>query len=63
MSNESMNCRNFTSVALKTNLILSKDVTLQVPIGGTEVATLVMPCSLSALVIYLDLASAAFKTV
>lgn len=63
MSNESMNCRNFTSVASKTTLNLKKDQTLQVSVDKTEVASLVMPCSLSALVIYFGSASATFKTV
>ena len=61
MGNESMNCRNFSSVASKTTMKLTKGQTLTVKVNGEVASSVAMPCGLSALVIYLGSASASFS--
>lgn len=61
MGNESMNCRNFSSVATKTTMNLTKGQTLTVSVNGEAASSVAMPCGLSALVIYLGSASASFS--
>lgn len=61
MGNESMNCRNFSSVASKTTMNLTKGQTLTVGVNGEVASSVAMPCGLSALVIYLGSASASFS--
>jgi len=53
MSGEATNCKSFSSIATKTTMNLTKGQTLNVKVGGTSVSSVEMPCSLSALVIYL----------
>ena len=61
MGNESMNCRNFSSVATKTTMNLTKGQTLTVSVNGEVVSSVSMPSGLSALVIYLGSANASFS--
>ncbi len=58
MGNESMNCQNFSSIGTKKNMNLSANQTLSVKVSDEELTSLVMPCALSALVIYLGSSSA-----
>ncbi len=58
MGNESMNCQNFSSIGTKKNMNLSANQTVSVTVSDEELTTLVMPCALSALVIYLGSSSA-----
>ncbi len=61
MGNESTNCRNFSSVATKTTMNLTKGQTLTVSVNGEVVSSVVMPSGLSALVMYLGSANASFS--
>lgn len=61
MGNESTNCRNFSSVATKTTMNLTKGQALTVGVNGEVVSSVVMPSGLSALVIYLGSANASFS--
>lgn len=61
MGNESTNCRNFSSVATKTTMNLTKGQTLTVSVNGEVVSSVVMPSGLSALVIYLGSANASLS--
>ena len=61
MGNESTNCRNFSSVATKTTMNLTKGQTLTVGVNGEVVSSVSMPSGLSALVIYLGSANASFS--
>lgn len=61
MGNESTNCRNFSSVATKTTMNLTKGQTLAVSVNGEVVSSVAMPSGLSALVIYLGSANASFS--
>lgn len=61
MGNESTNCRNFSSVATKTTMNLTKGQTLTVGVNGEVVSSVVMPSGLSALVIYLGSANASLS--
>lgn len=61
MGNESTNCRNFSSVATKTTMNLTKGQTLTVSVNGEVVSSVVMPSGLSALVIYLGSAIASLS--
>lgn len=61
MGNESANCSNFSSVATKTTMNLTKGQTLNVKVGGNTVASVTMPCNLSALAIYLGSTAASFS--
>lgn len=61
MGNESTNCRNFSSVATKTTMNLTKGQTLTVGVNGEVVSSVAMPSGLSALVIYLGSANASFS--
>lgn len=58
MANESLNCRNFSSVGTKTNINLIKGQSLSVKQGGEVLSSVVMPCDVSALVIYLGASGA-----
>ncbi len=58
MGNESMNCQNFSSIGTKKNLNLTANQTVSVKVNDEELASLLMPCALSALVIYLGSSSA-----
>ena len=58
MTNEVTNCRNFSSVATKTTLNLSKGQTLSATVGGSVTVSFEMPCGLSAFVVYLGSSSA-----
>ena len=53
MGNESMNCRNFSAIGTKSTMNLQKGQTLTATVGNSAVVSVVMPCNLSALVIYL----------
>lgn len=53
MVNETTNCKNFTSIATRKNMNLSKGTTVSVFVDSSVMTSLVMPCSLSAYVIYL----------
>lgn len=53
MTSEAIHCRNFSSVAAKTTLNLTKDSYLTVSADGNTAVTVEMPVSLSATVIYL----------
>ncbi len=61
MGNESTNCRNFSSVATKTTMNLTKGQTLTVSVNGEVASSVSMPSGLSALVIYLGSANASFS--
>lgn len=61
MGNEATNCRNFSSVATKTTMNLTKGQTLTVGVNGEVVSSVVMPSGLSALVIFLGSANASFS--
>ena len=61
MGNESTNCRNFSSIATKTTMNLTKGQTLTVSVNGEVVSSVTMPSGLSALVIYLGSANASFS--
>lgn len=58
MGNESMNCQNFSSIGTKKNMNLSANQIVSVKVSDEELTSLVMPCALSALVIYLGSSSA-----
>lgn len=58
MTNEVTNCRNFSSVATKITLNLSKGQTLSATVGGSVSVSFEMPCGLSAFVAYLGSSSA-----
>lgn len=58
MTNEVTNCRNFSSVATKTTLNLSKGQTLSATVDGSVTVSFEMPCGLSAFVVYLGSSSA-----
>lgn len=58
MGNESMNCRNFSAIGTKSTMNLQKGQTLTATVGNSAVVSVVMPCNLSALVIYLGSSSA-----
>ncbi len=53
MSNESTNCSNFNSVATKTSLQIKTGSTLYVKSNNEIIMSVDVPCSISALVIYL----------
>lgn len=61
MGNEATNCSNFSSVATKTTMNLTKGQTLNVKVSGNTVASVTMPCNLSALAIYLGSNAASFS--
>ncbi len=61
MGSEAARCRDFTSVASKTNLSLRSGQTLSVRAGGETVTSVQMPCALSALVIFLGAPDASFS--
>ncbi len=61
MGNESMNCQNFSSIGTRKNMNLSANQTVSVKVGEEEMTSLLMPCALSALVIYLGSASASIS--
>ena len=61
MGNEATNCSNFSSVATKTTMNLTKGQTLSVKVSGNTVASVTMPCNLSALAIYLGSTAASFS--
>lgn len=61
MGSESTKCQNFSSVATKKNFSLKNGQTLTVKIDDKAELTVKMPCSLSALVIYLGSAGAAIS--
>lgn len=61
MGNEAVNCRNFSSIGTKTTLNLSQGQTVNVKVGGNTVASVTMPCRLSALAVYLSSANASFS--
>lgn len=52
--NESTNCANFTSIAIKTNLSLSANNYLTITDSGQGIVTIKMPINLSAQVVYLN---------
>lgn len=58
MGNESMNCRNFSAIGTKSTMNLQKGQTLTATVGNSAAVSVVMPCNLSALVIYLGSSSA-----
>lgn len=58
MVSETTNCKNFSSIATRNNINLSKGTTLSVSVDSNVMTSLVMPCSLSAFVIYLGSSSA-----
>lgn len=62
MGNEAVNCRNFSSIGTKTTLNLSQGQTVNVKVGGNTVASVTMPCRLSALAVYLGSANASFSS-
>ncbi len=62
MGQEATNCKNFSSIATKTTMNLSKDQVLNVKVSGEIITSVTMPCQLSALVIYLGSSSASFTT-
>lgn len=61
MGEEATNCRNFSSVATKKTMNLTKGQTLAVSVNGEVTSSVAMPAGLSALVIYLGSASASFS--
>ena len=62
MGQEATNCKNFSSIATKTTMNLSKGQVLNVKVSGEIITSITMPCQLSALVIYLGSSSASFTT-
>lgn len=62
MSSEAAKCRNFNSVGTKKTLSLKSGQILSVKADGKTELTVKMPCSLSALVIYLGASDASFTT-
>lgn len=58
MTNEVTNCRNFSSVATKATLNLSKGQTLSATVDGSVTVSFELPCGLSAFVVYLGSSSA-----
>lgn len=61
MGSEAVNCRNFSSIGTKTTLNLSQGQTVNVKVGGNTVASVTMPCRLSALAVYLGSVNASFS--
>lgn len=61
IGSEAVNCRNFSSIGTKTTLNLSQGQTVNVKVGGNTVASVTMPCRLSALAVYLGSANASFS--
>lgn len=61
MGNESMNCRNFSAIGTRSTMNLQKGQTLTATVGNSAGVSVVMPCNLSALVIYLGSSSATFS--
>ena len=62
MGNEAVNCRNFASVGSKTTMNLASGQTVFVKVGGKVTASVTMPCSMSALAVYLGSSEANFST-
>ncbi|MBO7078423.1 MAG: carbohydrate-binding domain-containing protein [Bacilli bacterium] len=62
MSNEATKASNFSSVATKSTMSLTKDAILSVNVGGETEVALKVPKALNALVIYLGSNSASFST-
>lgn len=58
MGNEATNCKNFSSVAKKTTMNLTKGQTLTAKIGSDVALSVEMPCAISALVIFIGSSSA-----
>lgn len=58
MGSESMNCKNFSSIATKATMNLTKGQALSVKVGNDTTISAEMPCGLSALVIYLGSSAA-----
>ena len=58
MGNESMNCQNFSSIGTKKNMNLTANQTLTVKVDEEELTSLLMPCALSALILYLGSSNA-----
>lgn len=61
MGNEATNCNNFSKIATKATMNLNNEQTLSVKVDNKTAIEIKMPCSLSALVIYLGSANASFK--
>lgn len=61
MTNETLNCRNFSSVGTKTTKSLSLGQTLAVQVNGERTVSLTMPCALNAFVVYLGSTNASFS--
>lgn len=60
MGQESTNCSNFSSIASKTTMNLTKGQTLNVNDNNETLISCLMPCNLSSLVIYLGSSSVKF---
>lgn len=58
MGNEATNCKNFSSIAKKTTMNLTKGQTLTAKIGSDVTLSVEMPCAISALVIFIGSSSA-----
>lgn len=58
MINEMTNCSNFSNVATKTNKSLTSGANLTVTVDNDVVMSVQMPCSLSAMILYLGSNSA-----
>lgn len=62
MSGETTNCQNLSNAGTKSNMKLSAGDYLSVSAGGKSVITVKMPCSVSAVVVYLGSNQAEFKS-
>ena len=62
MTSESTHCSNFSSVAKKSTISLSSGSYLTVTVSSKTVVTVKMPCSLSAMAIYLGSSSASVSS-
>ncbi len=58
MTSETTNCSNFSSIATKTNKSLSSGTTVTVAINSETVTAVQVPCSISAMILYLGSNSA-----
>lgn len=62
MSSESTNCSNFSSIGKKVSMSLSTTSYINVTVNNSLIGVVKMPCSLSAIVIYLGSSTASITT-
>jgi len=62
MSGETINCSNFSSIGTKINMSLSTNQYVSIKVNSTSIVTIKMPCSISAMVVYLGSSSASISS-